>query len=61
MNETSTFIFKMSRSFYVIVDNNEEEAWETLSRKLSRSLERTKAEAKLLSSIYNYGFVKLKI
>lgn len=58
--ELQTFIFSYSNSFYIITDDNEEEAWKTLTRKLSISEERAKENAKLIAHHYRYGFTKLK-
>lgn len=58
--ELQTFIFSYSNSFYIITDNNEDEAWETLASKLSISIKRAKENAKLVAHHYRYGFTKLK-
>lgn len=54
------FIFSFAQSFYLVSDESEAEAWRTLAHQLSKSLERTKSEAKLIKRQPFCGVTKLK-
>jgi hypothetical protein len=54
------FIFKYSKSFYIVSDESESEAWKSLAHKLSKDLEKTKQEAVLITQQPFCGITKLK-
>lgn len=54
------FIFSFAQSFYIVSEESEDSAWKLLSTQLSKSLERTKSEAKLIKQQPFYGVTKLK-